>query len=112
MHKLLTIPKIDNASSQNIGGLIKKASRYMETLKEMQNESNFDALITIMLIDKLDVETMRAWERHRKALAASWADAGDGGTQERNIAMHLPSFQDLQSFLQSEVEIFARSECA
>lgn len=60
--------------------------------------------------DKLENKSTRAWERHRAALAASWANITVQAEKQRDIAMHLPSLNDLRTFLRIEVEVHAKSE--
>lgn len=87
---------------------MQSACNCIDALKENLEGKDFDTVFAIMLVDKLDADTSRAWERHRATLAASWASQDDSG--KREASMHLPSWDDLKAFLQSEIEIFAKSE--
>lgn len=109
MHKISLIKKIDNASVTNMKELVIKGKDIMQILGEVMPNKEFEAFITVMLADKLDNETARAWERHRVTLAESWA-MDTNNEQHRNASMFIPSWEEFCKFLQCELDIHTKIE--
>lgn len=106
VHRLLTFPQIMHPSAESFKKLIQAGEQCEKILKDLMNAEKFDAFMTVMLTGKLDEETNRAWDRHRKSLAQSWAENAPGtSSEQRNANMHVPSFNDLSAFLKDEINL-------
>lgn len=60
-----------------------------------------DARMMFSMVNKLDQNTARAWNRHRRALAESWAQAERIKSRE-----HMPSLDALIDFVKDEQKIY------
>lgn len=106
IHRLTNIPIIDNASIQKLRSLVNIGNHCEEVLKEEMQQTVFDPIISVILASKLDAQMVHAWNRHRLALATSWATTGE---TQKKATSHIPSWDDLRKFLLSEIELFIKS---
>lgn len=95
IHRLSNIPAIDNASAKSLRKVMNVGNDCMEILKEIMLDEKCDHIITVMLTNKLDQDTARAWDRHRLTLAMSWI-AGKADTEMREQSMHIPSIEKMK----------------
>lgn len=109
LHKLATIPSIEIPSAESIRLLIKRAENCVTNMSKIMRVNQFECVVVSTIAQRLDVQTMHIWERHRNALAVSWANADDNEPKKKLMA-HIPTWQDLDDFLQSEAKIYAQSE--
>lgn len=107
LYKLMTIARMNLPSADELAKLLKKGEKCADLLHKASNKNAIDPVLVIMVADKLDGETARAWERHRAVLADSWANEA-GATQQRDKQMHMPSWNDLKRFIQSEIDVYTK----
>lgn len=100
---------MEDASPKAMKVLITQAEECVKILNETLNGESFSPMLAVMLVGKLDVSTIHAWERHRLALAESWAKAAKQ-EEVRMPHMHAPDCKDLCAFLRSEISAFSVSE--
>lgn len=79
LQKINAIPNLVHATAKSLGMLLSRADECVEILNAAINDTKYSPLLTIMLVNKLDKETTRAWERHRASLADSWAKVENEG---------------------------------
>lgn len=107
--KILETEPLYTPSAEGISYIKNRGAKCVQILKDAMKEKVFDSFVMIMMANKLDPDTARAWERHRLILAESWAS--DKSTSENRLAMqHLPSWQDFEHFLQSEISVYRKIE--
>lgn len=71
IHRLSNIPSVVNATANSLKNLMNNGDNCTKILKEIAQSDKFEAIVAIMIANKLDQDTMRAWDRHRSVLAAS-----------------------------------------
>lgn len=99
--KMTSWPKLVTPSPSSIGEMIERAKTVKQAFEEIGG-IEAQHIVMFTLCTKLDEETMRAWQRHRKVLAESWALAN--GKNKRD---HLPSLEALLKFLDDEKEVYS-----
>lgn len=107
MQKLLAIPNMQVANASTLRDTIIKLNDCATSLKHVFKFEQSDIFVVLVAAAKLDQETKRAWERHRAALAISWAATEENDSIKREPDEYLPSWQALHDFLESEIEIYA-----
>lgn len=85
---------------------MEKGERCAQVLKQLSDGDGFESALTILVADKLDGETHRAWDRHRLTLTESWAKAAP----DRKPSLHIPSWKDFCTFLKSEMNVYFKHE--
>lgn len=106
LNQLLEIPAIQSPSRNTINALVNKANKCEAGLKQVNRLDEFDAILTLLIVSKLDGETKRAWDRQRLVLANSWCQASGEGQTVRKLADYMPPWEQLKKFLESEVLIY------
>lgn len=106
IRELLKIQPMKKASTAAICQLIKHADECEAMLKRAQIFEKFDEAMALLVIDKVDPEITRAWERHRTMLAQSWADQAEQSSKQKTSADYMPNWQSVKDFLQSELNVF------
>lgn len=99
--KLESIERIDTPSAQSLQSFVDKVDSIKQAFERI-GQIETQEFIALMLASKLPGETARAWERHRKTLAMSWAQS-----ESKDANDHMPSLDALQTFLQDEQQIYA-----
>lgn len=111
IHRIQTMRKIEHPTSEEMKRLLKHGKQCMTILGEAIKDKEYDVFLMAMFASKLDDGTSRAWDRHRAALAESWAKTQEDTLEKSQaIAMHVPAWDDFASFLESEADLFMRSE--
>lgn len=105
LHRVSAIKPIDEPTSSQIETLMQQAKQCKAILDAIMKPEEYDAIFTVLFSNKLDEQTTLAWDRHRQALAQSWAMAKNVADEKVVPAMHMPKWQDLVDFLQSESRI-------
>lgn len=67
-------------------------------------------MMTFVVIEKLDKESTRVWERHRLSLAESWANVDEASTVMREKKNYLPSFDTFRASLKTEINMWLGEE--
>lgn len=106
MKKLSAIEHVEHMSNEAMRKFLKEVFECEAGLKIAFSNEAMDAIMVFSIINKLDEATLRIWERHRAALAASWAQDGETSTETRAPMNYMPTWNVLREFLQSEAEIY------
>lgn len=101
VRKMLNFNSIEVPSEASMASLLSEVNEIVEAQTHIQN-LNFDDVLVYATVTKLDQESQRAWHRHRKALAASWAAA----ETDRKKYDHMPTLDDLKKFLKDEIDFY------
>lgn len=99
--KAMNLGKIDQPSCDVITELLSHMNSITKAYEKI-GELSADHILMFVLASKLNGEIARAWQRHRNALAESWATAA-----AKNKREHLPSLESLIKFLDDEKDIHA-----
>lgn len=122
MQKLLRIPRMRSNSSKAIRKMIDTVQQHIAGASRYINIDEKQPYSVFMIIDKMDSETFRAWEKHRPALAKAQAlqnsndeDATDeqeinNGANALRPGKHIPTWKELEEFLEGEVSIRVHEE--
>lgn len=111
LYKLATIPGMKEASAESIRSLLEKAKKCVTNMSKMMRPEQFECLVVATISQRLDQQTKHIWERHRNALAVSWAAADDAEQSPKKKAIaHIPAWNDMHDFLVSEAKIYQQSE--
>lgn len=108
--KLMNIKPVSVASAGNLQLFYDEISECEEEIKKCIHESESDHMMTFVVIEKLDKETTRVWERYRLSLAESWANVEEASTIVREKKNYLPSFVTFKAFLKSEINMWLGEE--
>lgn len=106
LRKLSTIPPMKQANGVEICSIVTRANKIEAILKQSALMEHFDAIMAFIIIDKLDVDTERMWERHRVALANSWAQVSEASSEERKASNYIPNWESVKDFLVSELDLY------
>lgn len=80
-------------------------------MSKIMRLDQFEYIVVVTVALKMDVQTMHIWERHRNALATSWATPiVPEHEPKKKISAHLPSWTDMYDFLKSETKIHTQTE--
>lgn len=114
IQKFIAIPTIQMPTSDALFELEAKANKLRDQISEhMQNEAS-DTMLALMLIEKLDKQTKRIWERHRVGLAAIWAEEAEASKEPRKPCDYLPDFESVVTLIREEAEYnatYSQSKC-
>lgn len=111
MRKLLGIPHMDQASSKSIRDLIDTVHQCVHGLARYIATENIDPFVVFLVIDRMDRNTYRAWEKHRPGLSKPQQNEEAGaGSINRNPGKHIPTWKEVEAFLESEVTIYVHDE--
>lgn len=108
MRKLHSIPRMEKATSKGIRDLIDTIHTCVHGLSRYITMDSGDSFVVFWVIDRMDRDTYRAWEKHRPTLSnATEAHESDGN---RNVGKHIPTWRELEAFLEGEVTIHVHDE--
>lgn len=118
MRKLFSVPSIKEPNTQILRKIIDTVQKCVHGLSQHIDVSGIDAFVVFLVIDKLDKETFRAWEKHRRtqlsanaSLSASQMtienanDSDASAVWQKDANKRIPSWKQLESFLEDEVSI-------
>lgn len=117
MRKLSDLPQMSSSSSQSIRDIIDTVHKHIHGVKRYINFDEGYAYVVFAVIERMDSSTYRAWEKHRPTLAKAKdqeldATIGDDQMNPNPIrtGKHIPTWQQLEEFLESEVTIRVKSQ--
>lgn len=110
MRKLHSIPRIEKATSKGIRDLIDTVHTCVHGLSRYIPMESSDAFIVFWVIDRMDRDTYRAWEKHRPTLSVVVEQAQENEGAQRNVDKHIPTWRELETFLEGEVTIHVHDE--
>lgn len=117
MRKLSDLPQMSSSSSQSIRDIIDTVHKHIHGVKRYINIDEGYAYVVFAVIERMDSSTYRAWEKHRPTLAKAKnqeldATIGDDQMNPNPIrtGKHIPTWQQLEEFLESEVTIRVKSQ--
>lgn len=105
LYRIQSFQRITEPCSAELQKLLRVCRNAMEILSETMDRNQFETLITVMLTDKLDQETMLAWDRHREMLALSWSE-----TTKAPKHKFTPSQNNFADFIKSEIDLHTKNE--
>lgn len=128
MRKLYGIPRMQRATSKLIRELIDTIHQCVHGLLSYIPIGNIDPFVVFLAIDRMDNDLYRAWEKCRLSLekkhntdsqqnqgtaetegAASIA-AQTASNDQRSYGKHIPTWKELEDFLEGEVSIQVHNE--
>lgn len=111
MRNLFGIARIQVANKASIRKLIDDVSKSVNGLSRCMNKEHIDTFVAFLVIDKMDRETYRSWEKHRqmliKEIAQARGDGAQGGLPENAF---IPKWEHLEKFLENEYSIHIHDE--
>lgn len=110
MRKLHSIPRIEKATSKGIRDLIDTVHTCVHGLSRYIPMESNDSFIVFWVIDRMDRDTYRAWEKHRPTLSNVVEQAQEIEGAQRNVGKHIPTWRELEVFLEGEVTIHVHDE--
>lgn len=114
--KLLGIKQITQASNKNLRNIIDTVHECLSQLNAYVSTKNWDPLIIFLVVDKLDNDTRKDWERLRHTLTHTTDhDAtGQDESMDENASMaseaaggssKLPTWKQMEEFLDTQTKI-------
>lgn len=111
MKMLKSIPRMKKSTSGSIRHIIDTVQKHINGLKKYVDTDDKSIHAVFAVIDKMDTETYRAWEKHRRNLAKAKLQGDEANAADRvNIGKYIPDWAELESFLESEVTIRLHQE--
>lgn len=118
MHQLYKIPQMSESSSSVIRQLIDTVHKHIHGLKRYVKLDEAHPYVVFAVIDRMDTDTYRAWEKHRPTLAkvstraqeANALNNEEGQANPPRMGKHIPTWKQLEDFLESEVTIRVHAE--
>lgn len=113
MRKLFKLPAMRTGSSQSIRDIIDIVHKHIHGLKRYIELEEKLPYVVFAVIDKMDTDTYRAWEKFRPSLAKIDVQNEANDNPEDNInkiCKHIPSWNELEEFLEGEVRIRVHAE--
>lgn len=107
MRKLYSIPRMQNASGKAIRDMIDTVHQCVHGLSRYIGMDNNDAFVVFLVIDRMDNGT---WEKYRPTLYKANDQAYEIEGIQRNIGKHIPTWRELEAFLEGEVTIHVHDE--
>lgn len=71
IQKLLNIPKLQRATSEGLRNINDTVHGCLSQLTSYVSVTNWDPLVIFLVVDKLDNDTRKDWEKHRHSLRAT-----------------------------------------
>lgn len=101
---MMNIKTIEKRSIEAITSLINQTDRHVDVLNITLEIQDFKSLIPLIIVDKLDNATKKAWYKHYVSLAESWAKSSEVVATNANKAIKfIPVWMNMRDFLASEV---------
>lgn len=117
MQMLDKLPCMENSSSTAIRNIIDTIQKHTNGIKRYIKPQNEDYPYAVFaVINKMDSETYRAWEKQRPVLAKqAWErrkaiEGNDIDESESHPSKYIPKWPELERFLESEVTIRVHAE--
>lgn len=117
IRRMLNLPKMEYASADNLCNMIDTIRCCLSQLSGYISTQNWDKLVILFVVDKLDNETSKDWERLRYNLTApSESNAPDSSLNAENDQsdkqeeavgglIQLPTWSQLEKFLEEQAKI-------
>lgn len=117
MLQLDKLPTMNKASSVSIRNLLDTVHQHIHGVERYVKVDEKHPYVVFAVINRMDTETYRAWEKHRPTLAKASTQTnesfGNNDTIDTNIVRpgkHIPTWNELEQFLESEVTIRVHAE--
>lgn len=110
LSKIMETEQIHVAYAEGIQYIKMRGARCVQILNDIFKSYEYESFITVMMANKLDSDTLRAWDRHRAILVESWANASQAKNENSTASKYLPSWQDFEMFLDAEIVLHKKSE--
>lgn len=114
MQLLFNLPQLNGSSSKSIRNTIDTVQKALNGLKPYMKGVEISFFAVFLVIERMDSETFRAWEKYRPALCKKRDNpaeaAVDGNPNEENIGNHIPTWAELTQFLEGEALIRVHDE--
>lgn len=112
MRKLSKLPQMRSASSQSIRDVIDTVHKHIHGLKRYIDMNEKHPYVVFAVIERMDTDTYRAWEKYRPSLAKRNALEGEpnDNPNANKTGKCIPTWAQLEEFLEGEVTIRVHSE--
>lgn len=112
MQKLITLPPMRNNSSKTIRDTIDVIQQHIAGISRYVDIDKKHPYAVFAVINKMDSDTFRAWEKFRPGLAKNDANQNDANAEAiaPRSGKHIPTWQELEQFLEGEVTIRVHAE--
>lgn len=102
MRKLHNLPRMQNSGSKDIRDLIDTVHQCIHGLSRYIGVEGIDPFVVFLVIDRMDRDAYRAWEKFRPTLKGEGENATPG--------KYIPKWNELEQFLETEVTIRVHEE--
>lgn len=115
IRRLLKIPPLQKATHAGLRNIIDTVHECVEQLSNFVPIAQWDPMIVFLVIDRLDGLTYDAWETHRASLEPTEVpmevdQEGNEAAGDNARKAKIPSWAQLQSFLDTRSKIMVHSE--
>ncbi|XP_055306802.1 uncharacterized protein LOC129571056 [Sitodiplosis mosellana] len=115
MQELFKLPQMRASSSQSIRDVIDIVHKHIHGLKRYIKMDSSNPYVVFKVIECMDSETYRAWEKFRPSLAkankANEANADDGeNANQYKTGKYIQTWKEMEEFLEGEVTIRVHAE--
>lgn len=117
IRRMLNLPKMEHASADNLRNIIDTVRSCLCQLNSYISTQNWDQLVILFVVDKLDNDTSKDWERLRRNLTSfSESNAPDSSLNAENDQINeqegavggqvtLPTWSQMEKFLEEQAKI-------
>lgn len=111
MQKLNDLPAMNGSTSKNIREIIDIVHKHIHGLQRYIDLNDKHPYVVFAVISKMDTDTYRAWEKYRPSLVkAQTANDDDVENDASRPGKHIPTWSELERFLEGEVTIRVHAE--
>lgn len=126
MHKLIRMPRMKDNSAKAVRQMLDAVQQHIAGVNRYIKIDENHPYAVFSVIDKMDSDTFRAWEKHRPSLTKANArqidpndnnddnaEADETENQDEiplNLGKHIPTWKELEEFLEGEVTIRVHEE--
>lgn len=117
LNKLFSVKSMQGSTSKEMHTLLNNVLECESEFMKSSSEGKVDMILMFSTVEKFDKATKRVWERFRISLAESWSTQGVSSQSDESISsvqrlanQHIPSFDDVKRFMQSEIKILRIDE--
>lgn len=110
MRKLSKLPHMRPSSSKSIRDIIDTVHKHIHGLKRYITTDNKHPYVVFAVIERMDTDTYRAWEKYRPNLARAKGPEADINENANKTGKYIPTWYELEEFLEGEVTIRVHAE--
>lgn len=110
MQSLFNIPKMQIASRAAVRQLIDAVAKGVNGLSRCMAREHIDHFIAFLVIDRMDRETYRSWEKYRQMWIRENAQGEEAANLDARARDFIPKWEHLEKFLENECSIHVHDE--